>query len=224
MTEISKTKRQNQRGAAPAVMEPAAEHVGYPGGADTAHEQERARGQQIAHPSAQYEHAGAGAGTPAAKSIGEPPGSPSYYGSSPQQTMEESAEKRSGAYTRPGTKGVVQALKSIGDPPGSPSYYGAEVRATDTHAATAYAGPGTQIARGGQPIGDPPGSPSYFGYSGQSPSVRPAPQGPSSYTLAPALPAGVRAPNAARALATVGFPPGSAAYIGRMNRGRPGTA
>jgi hypothetical protein len=259
MTEISKTRKQNPRGAPPIVVEAPSASLEYPESADTSHVHERAHGQGEA---------------PSAKPLGEPPGSPSYYGQPPQQASEGSVQETSGSYTRPGTSSAAPALKAIGEPPGSPSYYGEVPRHEGSRAGAPSAKTGTQPGVRAVPIGDPPGSPSYFGNSAQPATGRRAPQSPSQYgqiqttpragTVKPIgeppgsaqyfgrsgnapteglhghhrdvpmpqgtsaqyspgqLPSGVRAPNAAQTFATVGLPPGSAAYSGRMRRSGPG--
>ena len=260
MTEISKTRKQNSRGAPPAVVEAPSENLEYPESADASHVHERGHGQ---------------GGAPSAKPFGEPPGSPSYYGQPQQQASGRGVHEPSGSYTQPGASSTAPALKAIGEPPGSPSYYGEVTRHEGSRAGAPYATTGTQPGARAEPIGDPPGSPSYFGNSAQPATGRRAPQSPSPYgqiqttprtgtvrpigeppgspqyfgrsgnapaegpyghprqaampprTSAPLytpgqLPSGVRARNAAQTLATVGLPPGSAAYSGRMRRSGPG--
>jgi hypothetical protein len=260
MTEISKTRKQNPRGAPPAVVEAPSQSLEYPDSADTSRGHERAHGQ---------------GGALSAKPSGEPPGSPSYYGQRPQQASERGVQETSGSYTRPGTSSPAPALKAIGEPPGSPSYYGEVPRHEGSRPGAPYAKTGTQPGARAVPIGDPPGSPSYFGNSAPQPTGRRAPQSPSQYgqiqttpragtvkpigeppgsaqyfgrsgnapsegpsghhrqvpmpqrTSAPQYspaqqPSGVRAPHAAQTFASVGLPPGSAAYTGRMRRSGPG--
>jgi hypothetical protein len=259
MTDTSKTRKQNSRGASPAIAEAPSEGLEYPQRADASHAYERALGQ--------------GEG-PGAKPVGEAPGSPAYYGQSPQQAPERSGQETSRSYTRPGTSSAGPALKPIGEPPGSPSYYGEVSRDPGSRAGAPYANAGTLPGVRAVPIGDPPGSPSYFGNSAQPATSGRAPQSPSQYGRAQTMPragtikpmgeppgsaqyfgrsgnapaegpyghrqvpmppstsapqyspgqrsSGIRAPQAAQTLATVGLPPGSATYSGRMRRGGPG--
>ena len=109
MTDTSKTRKQNSRGASPAIAEAPSEGLEYPQRADASHAYERAHGQ--------------GEG-PGAKPVGEAPGSPAYYGQPPPQAPERGGQETSRSYTRPGTSSASPALKPIGEPPGSPSYYG----------------------------------------------------------------------------------------------------
>jgi len=253
MTDISKTRRQNSRGASPAAVEAPPEHVEYPQRAE--HERTHGKG-----------------GTVTPKPMGEPPGSPSYYGQ-PQQSSEGGAREASGSYARPGPS-AGPALKAIGEPPGSPAYYGEGSRHEGTRADAPYADNRTQPRAKAAPIGDPPGSPSYFGNAAHGATGHPAPQSSSQYgqtqtmrragmvkpigeppgsaqyfgrsgdssaqgpygqqrqvqrsptasapPYAPGQSSGGRATNAAQMLATVGLPPGSAAYSGRMTRGGSG--
>lgn len=224
MTEISKTRKQNQRGAAPGVVDPSSESLEYPGeGADTSQVQEQAPRHGSAQLVAQYSHAGAHQGAPAPRAIGEAPGSPSYYGSSPQPATERGALETAFS-PRPGTPATAPALKSIGEPPGSPSYYGqGQARGATSPSAASSATRATLRA-----IGEPPGSAQYFGRSGTAPGAAYGPYGQaptpqrapaSQYSPGPAQPGG-RAPHVAQPLATVGLPPGSAAYSGGGMRGR----
>jgi hypothetical protein len=265
MSDMSKNKKHNPRGAAPVGLEPPADVPEYTDeGADTLAGHETAQRQHGAPAPAHY--GSAGTQTRPAKSIGEPAGSPAYYGHAQQRTTDNAALS-----TRTGTPSAGATVRSIGEPPGSPSYYGDAAQRGPT-AAASYAAASTRAATPSvQPIGAPPGSPSYYGHSEQAPSTRRASQSaaPSRQTqtahrpgtpkvigeppgtaqyfgrsgIAPAQGAygasgdvratqhqaapsysqgaiapGGRSANASSALATVGPPPGSAAYSGRVGR------
>ena len=260
MTDISKSRKQNSRGAAPAVVEAPPEGLEYPQRAEASDAYARAHGQ---------------GGAPGAKPLGEPPGSPAYYGQPQQQAPARGGQETSRSYARPGTSSAGQALKAVGEPPGSPSYYGEVSRDAGSQAGAPYANAGTLPGVRAVPIGDPPGSPAYFGNSAQPATRRHAPQSPSQYGQSQTMPragtvkpmgeppgsaqyfglsesaptegpyghqrqapmapsasapqyspgqrsSGMRAPHAAQTLATVGLPPGSATYSGKVRRSGPG--
>ena len=97
------------------------------------------------------------AGIYSAPAMGEPPGSPGYFG-------QERAARRTQASPRPSPLGDLPGRPSyfgqaaprpspVGEPPGSPGYLGQErpVQRTQTEASRP------------SPVGEPPGSPGYFG-------------------------------------------------------------
>ena len=180
--------------------------------------------------SGSYARPGTPSAGPAVKAIGEPPGSPAYYGEVSRHEGARAEAPYADRRTQPRAKAAP-----IGDPPGSPSYFGNAAQGATGHRApqsSSQYGQTQMMRRAGtiKPIGEPPGSAQYFGRSGDSSAQGPygqhrqvpMSQSASAPQYSPGQPSGGRAPNAAQTLATVGLPPGSAAYSGRMTRGGSG--
>jgi hypothetical protein len=221
-------ERAHGQGGGPGAK-PLGEAPGSPSYYGQPRQQAPERGGQ--ETSRSYTHPGTSSAGPALKAIGQPPGSPSYYGE-----VSRDAGSRAGApYANAGTLPGVRAVP-IGDPPGSPSYFGNSAQPSTGRRAPqspSQYGQAQSMRRAGtvKPMGEPPGSAQYFGRSGNAPTegpyghLRQVPMPPS--TSAPQYSpgqrsSGVRAPHAAQTLATVGLPPGSATYSGRMRRIDPG--
>ncbi|WP_170300859.1 hypothetical protein [Rhodoplanes serenus] len=85
-----------------------------------------------------------------ADEIGDPPGSPAYFGTAAMASMAAGAPPTSN-----------WPAPAVGSPPGSAAYYGTAVAVAAASAAS---------ARPDDDVGDPPGSPAYLGTVGPSPA------------------------------------------------------
>jgi hypothetical protein len=204
MPEISRNKRPNQRASSTsAIAEAVADNLPSENTAAAPIDYGITEGARS------Y---GAGSSQAAtAKPVGEPVGSPSYFGRS-QHTGEGSSPSQ-GSSRDAAERAFTISRSVVGEPPGSDSYFGG----TRPAAGSPVGG----SARGAQAlstptantvsIGHPPGSPAYYGAAAEQPS-----RGTIAATTT--HPSSTPAATQAQSFAPVGTPPGTPAYTGTMKR------
>jgi len=181
MSEISKTRKQSPRSMGPTDAGASSGSPAYPG-----------------------------QGTRSQLSVGDPPGSPSYFGQSGVPAAGSESSGGHAPYAK--ASAPILTVKAVGDPPGGPSYFGSA-------GAQAYPGSRRQSSStpSGASVGHPPGSPAYYGGTKPAAFGAVAAAGPASYAADQSTRV-ARLAGGSSSHTPVGPAPGSAAYLGRTTR------